>query len=166
MVINFIAPPGCGKSTAAHGLVYMLKKAGKRAEMAHEYAKDLVFDENFRTLARQEQVFAEQHARIQRLQGAEYIVTDSPIILSLLYADHYPDAFKDYVRLTEASYESMYYLVKREHDYETYGRVQNESQSDAMYSTLIDLLRYNNIPFKEVSSLTAAEDVFKELISL
>ena len=165
MIINFIGPPGCGKSTAAHGIMYNLKKQGVRAEMASEYAKDLVFDENYRTLARQEYVFAEQHARVQRLKDSEFIITDSPLVLSLLYGEHYPDSFKDYVRYVMSQYKSKYYLVKREHTYEEYGRHQKESESDIMYYNIKELLDKNNVPYEEILSTNSVDYVLNQLKS-
>lgn len=163
VVINFIGSPGSGKSTAAHGVVYFLKMMGKRCEMAQEYAKDLVFDENYRTLARQEYVFAEQHARLQRLNKSEFIVTDSPLILSLLYGEHYPDSFKEYVRYVTRLYDSKYYLVKRNHPYDEFGRHQTEDESDEMYQKIKDMLDRYDVEYTELKSTEAVDFVLNEL---
>ncbi len=46
LVINMFAGPGAGKSTLAAGTFFRLKCLGVNAEIAPEYAKDLVWEES------------------------------------------------------------------------------------------------------------------------
>lgn len=86
-IINFYAGPGAGKSTNAAGLFYVMKRAGIKAELVQEYAKDLVWDGSFDLLKNQLLVVSEQIHRQQRLLGkVEYVITDSPVPLAVLYA--------------------------------------------------------------------------------
>lgn len=56
-IINLIGGPGVGKSTLAAEIFAELKKKGKSAELALEYAKDQVWDENLRILKDQLYIF-------------------------------------------------------------------------------------------------------------
>ena len=45
-VINLLGAPGAGKSTAAAGLFYRMKKEFLSVELVTEYAKDLIYPES------------------------------------------------------------------------------------------------------------------------
>ena len=61
IVINLIGDPGSGKSTAAAGIFYKLKKMGVNCELSLEFAKDKVWEEAFRTMDDQIYIFAKQY---------------------------------------------------------------------------------------------------------
>ena len=91
-VINFLGSSGSGKSTSALGLTYELKKRGVKAELITEFAKDLVFSKcEHLLLQNQIFIFAEQHRRMEILKdsGLQYLITDSPLILSSYYGNKY-----------------------------------------------------------------------------
>ena len=48
--VNIFAGPGAGKSTLAAGLFWYMKQRGEKCELVREFAKELVWTENFRTL--------------------------------------------------------------------------------------------------------------------
>lgn len=82
--------PGAGKTTACLEIVSQLKMRGKSAEYVPEYAKELVWDERTQlldgSLMNQLTILCEQYKRIKRLfHKVDYIVTDSPLWLNLLY---------------------------------------------------------------------------------
>ncbi len=85
-VISLWAGPGAGKSTAAAGLFARMKRLRFHCELVTEYAKDLTYEKNYTALRYQMHVLGEQSYRIARLEGqTEYVITDSPIPLSLIY---------------------------------------------------------------------------------
>ena len=86
-VINLFGGPGVGKSTAAAGLFYEMKKRQLSVELVTEYAKDMVWEKRWNILDDQLYILAKQHRRIARLaeHGIEYVITDSPISLGLVY---------------------------------------------------------------------------------
>ena len=45
-IINLYGAPGSGKSTIASGLFFHMKMAGLNVELASEYIKSKVFEEN------------------------------------------------------------------------------------------------------------------------
>lgn len=89
-IVNAFAGPGAGKTTACLEIVSQLKMRGKSAEYVPEYAKELVWDERTQlldgSLMNQLTILCEQYKRIKRLfHKVDYIVTDSPLWLNLLY---------------------------------------------------------------------------------
>lgn len=79
-VINLFAGPGAGKSTTAAALFVLMKTEGYKVELVTEYAKELVYAEDWETLNWQPAVTKEQDARQRRLVGkVDWIITDSPL---------------------------------------------------------------------------------------
>ena len=86
IVVNLFGGPGCGKSTGAAYIFAKLKMAGVNAELVTEFAKDKTWERNSKALTCQPYVFGKQVYRIDRCADqVDVIVTDSPIVLSLLY---------------------------------------------------------------------------------
>jgi len=125
--INFFAGPGAGKSTTACGLFFQMKMRGHRCEYVPEYAKDLAYEGLLSTIP-QSEIFREQNRRMQRLVGkVEYIITDAPLVLGLLYA---PDGVcEEQTRIAFDSFDNYNVLVLRDKPYEAYGREQTEEQA-------------------------------------
>ena len=89
-VINFYGGPSSGKSTAAAGLFYKMKMLGYSVELTDEFAKECVWEGNVPMLKDQLWVLAHQHRKILRLKGqVDYVITDSPVLLSPIYRELY-----------------------------------------------------------------------------
>lgn len=90
-VINLYGGPGTGKSITATMLFAKMKLAGINCEYVSEFAKELAWQfssnsEDLKALLAQEYVFAQQHFRMRRCSGeVEYIITDSPLLISKVY---------------------------------------------------------------------------------
>jgi hypothetical protein len=88
--------PGVGKSTVATGLFSRLKQQKISCELVTEYAKEATWEGTQKLLENQIHVFSEQFRRQFRLLNkVSYVVTDSPLLLSSIYFDHYIDKLKD-----------------------------------------------------------------------
>lgn len=153
-VINFFGAPGAGKTTAALGLTYELKKRWVDAELIQEYAKDLVYADSSHLLSHQHAVFTEQERRLNRVVGkAALAVSESPLLLSAYYSpEHYPVSFKQSVFDFFLTYHNINIFIERSHAYSAIGRIQNEEESDAVARSMREFLRDNGIPFYTVTA--------------
>lgn len=157
-VINFFGGPGAGKSTAAAGLFYELKKRWFRAELVTEYAKELVWSGSSHLLSHQNFIFATQENRLARLDGqVDVAVSDSPLLLSAFYApDNYQISFKQSVFDFFAAYNNINIFVRRSHQYSEAGRLQNQEEADALSQTMEDFLLDNGIPYYAITANDAS----------
>lgn len=146
LLVNLYGGPGCGKSTGMAYLFSHLKMAGVNCEMVPEFAKELVWEERFKTLSDQIYVFGKQQKRIKMLEGkVDVVITDSPLLLSLHYGKDLSDSFKQLVLETYNQYDCMNFLLKRVKEYNPNGRIQTEDQAIEIDIELYDLLSNNNI---------------------
>ena len=158
-VINLFGSAGAGKSTTALGVAHNLKINGYKVEYVSEYAKQLVMSGCQNLLAYQEHVFTNQlfQMNILKDKSLDFIVTDSPLLLSSFYGTKYNTSTNNLNQLIFEHYnnfDNINYFIKRTHNYDTTGRIQNESESDEDYEQLIKFLKDNNIKHKNVNSHT------------
>jgi hypothetical protein len=139
IIVNFFAGPGAGKSTAAAETFALLKQAGVKVELVTEFAKDLTWDRSV-GLGWQPYVFGEQSWRVERLRGqADVVVTDSPVLLQLVYGEALPEAFYDLVRWQHFKDRSVNIRLIRTKPYAQYGRAQTEARElDWHIHTMLD----------------------------
>jgi hypothetical protein len=153
-VINIFGSAGVGKSTAASGLFYEMKKMGLNVELVTEYAKSIVWEKRYNVLDDQIYVFAKQQRSIRRLldHGIEYVITDSPIPLGLCYVKDgsLSEHFFHLVMEVFNQYDNYNYLLSRNVVYNPIGRMQTESESKEFDKKVIHLLRTYNIPYDEI----------------
>ena len=89
-VINFYGGAGVGKSTQAAGLFYHMKSQGYNVELINEYAKQMVWEGHSEVMRDQFFLAANQHRQMIRLDGkVDYCITDSPMLLNIVYRDMY-----------------------------------------------------------------------------
>ncbi len=152
LLINFFGGPGVGKSTTAASLFSYLKMADINCELVTEYAKDLTWDQSLAPLAFQPYVFGQQAWRIERLKGkVDVVVTDSPIILSSIYASNeMPQSFHDYVLWEHNRTNSVNFLLKRVKKYNPVGRNQTEEEARDLDDEITNKLSAMGIEFEEI----------------
>lgn len=134
IVVNAFGGPGAGKTTAAWHIAAELKKKGLVVEYVPEYAKELVWDENFKLLdgskESQSHIFYEQKKRVDRLIGkVDVVVTDSPILLNTMYLKEPDQDYENSVLKAFSKYENFNFVVMRGNSFEQEGRIQNLEQS-------------------------------------
>lgn len=153
-VINFFGGPGSGKSTAAAGLFFELKKRWVPAELVTEFAKELVWADSAHLLSKQNFIFANQEHRLNRLANkVEIAITDSPLLLSAFYApEDYPLSFKQSVFDFFDSYQNINIFIERSHRYSAVGRLQDQAGADALSSSMKQFLLDNGIPYYTVTA--------------
>lgn len=125
--------PGSGKSTMAARLFSDLKNKEVNVELVTEYAKDLTWSKSFDVLSNQLYVFAKQHQRMHRLgDKVDVIVTDSPLLNSLIYHKSPSEAFEDLVQEEADKYYNIDVFLERVKKYNPIGRNQTESEANLL----------------------------------
>ena len=144
LMVNFYAGPSSGKTTAALELTAALKKAGYNVEYVSEYAKELVLENRTVELNDQKHVTDEQYRRFDRIRdSADVIVTDSPILLGLVYGDGIiDDGYAKQIRSYYDSFDNFNMLMTRPKDatFQTEGRIHDEKQSIALDGAIKSML--------------------------
>ena len=138
-VVNLFGGPGIGKSYMAFEVCANLKKEGFEVELALEYAKDLVWQKRYETLRCQPYVFGKQLHKIETLLGqVDYIITDSPLLLSVIYGDlysgkiEYGDLFQASIVQISKQIPSLNFLLSRKFGFVQNGRNENLEESIAI----------------------------------
>lgn len=153
LIVNFFGAPGSGKSTSAAGVFYKLKIAGIESELVTEYAKDVVWEESFKTLNNQIFVFANQHHRIHRCLGkVDVIITDSPINLGIIYGKmygHLSPQLEELIKSEFLAQKNYNVVLRRKHKYNTKGRYQTEDEANIIDVKITEMLNEQNVEYYE-----------------
>lgn len=170
IVVNLFGGPGCGKSTGAAYVFARLKERGVKVELVTEFAKDLTWDRS-EGLADQAYVFGNQFHRLYRCAraGVRVVVTDSPLLLSLVYRrpDEGPfgDEFAAYVRACHRYFDSLNFLITRWKPYEQTGRAETEEEARARDRVITDLLETElPLEFARVDGLASGYETIVETV--
>lgn len=159
-IINIYGSPSAGKSTLAAGLFYRMKLAGKKVELATEWIKEKVYEETPYPFVDELYTFAKQNKKLNQLVGkVDYAICDSPLFLPVVYATKEPPIFKQMAYEYYKKYENMNFLLHRTHEFKEEGRVHNEEQSIIVDGKLKELLDSLAIPYQELNSATALNDL-------
>lgn len=163
LIINIFGSPGAGKSTNSAELFAMMKRNNFRCELVTEYAKDVVYRGDHETLkSSQSLIFGKQHHRIERAsRHVDYVITDSPLILSAVYSVKEPESFRRSCIDIFKSYNNRNFFIPLSVDnYKTYGRMQTAQESLELEGKIKNLLRAEAIEFEEIRN---ANDVIRSL---
>ena len=141
IVVNLYGGPGAGKSTGSAYVFSRLKEAGVTAELVTEFAKDLTWDHS-RAIRDQMFVFGTQYHRLARLEldGVQVAVTDSPLLLSVVYAKNDTrmkhrlsandrQVVAESMKRLNASFDNRDFVIQRVKPYVGAGR--NETEAEA-----------------------------------
>lgn len=165
IVVNLFAGPGSGKSTTCAGVFAKLKLAGINCEMALEYAKDKVWEESNKVLDDQIYVFGKQLHRIFRLKDkVDVVITDSPILLSIIYDKTGNKYFSDLVLNQFNNFDNRNYFIERTTVYNPKGRLQTEDEAKEIDKVLLDLLKDCNIEYDSVGKNEAVDYIFNKIM--
>ena len=166
LVINLLGGPGSGKSTLAADLFSEMKKHDYQVEMVREWVKLWAWEGKKMNFADQVIVFGNQVHEETSLYGkVDYIITDSPLILSSFYeginykSHHLLAAAENIMKVSQVKYWNL--LVKRNFPYETAGRFQTEAEAKILEKKMVQFLRCCKLPYETVKSV---EDIMLELM--
>lgn len=164
-LINIYGGPGAGKSTTAAGVFYELKKLGYSCGLVTEMATELVYDEAFNVMNDQIYLFGEQWHRTNRMLGkVDYIVTDSPFLLNIIYDRSNDEPLHELVLSKIAAIPSYNYFVKRGEDFSEGGRVHNLEQSKEKDKEIISLCEQNYINLTFVEQNNSVMHICSDII--
>lgn len=166
MVINLYGAPGTGKSTVANGLISAMKWREMECEIVIEYAKELVWSESFQTLGNQIHVFGEQYNRVYRLLGkVDYIVSDSPILLSSFYNSKYlkSEELDNLILSEHKKMDTLDIFLNRTKRYNTNGRNEDEETADKYALEMKEFLKDMGVSYIEMD---ADEDTHNKIIDI
>ena len=175
-IINLFGGPGIGKSSIASGLTYKLKKKHITCDNPYEFPKLLAWDENHSTIRDQLYVLANQHRGIVKSYGkVDYIILDSPILLSLTYRNYYKSneypatlygkTFDNLVLETFNQYENINILLERgEGNHNEKERYQSLDESKELDKAIELSMIKNNIHYYVVKvGKNTVKDILKIL---
>lgn len=168
VIVNLYGGPGCGKSTTAAYVFAKLKMQGVNAELVTEFAKDKTWEGNTKALLCQPYVFGKQVYRIDRcIDDVEVIVTDSPLLLAILYNKDVAiePHFTNMVFSKYTEYNNLNFALLRKKAYNPKGRNQTEDEAKQLDCAAFDLLDKHNIKYKfTTGDITGAEAIVKEVL--
>lgn len=151
-IVNLFAGPGAGKSTLAAGIYAELKARHINCELVTEFAKELVWKEDFKQFENQFYLFGEQHNRLHKLFGkVDIIVTDYPLPLLMLY--HNSPFTTEFFALLIKIFRSMKnhnYFIKRKYDYSQIGRMHSFDEAQHLDTQTLRLLYDWDIPYERI----------------
>jgi len=165
-IINIFGESGAGKSTVASGLFYAMKINFYEVELTQEYAKILTWSKRYIDLSDQLKITAKQHHYLHMLKNkVDYVITDSPLILGLIYKpNNYFKSFDNLVLDLYNSYDNINILLKRKFKYNINGRNESEIESINKRNQLVDILNNNKINYIEFdSNKKSANNIFNYL---
>lgn len=143
LIVNIFGAPGAGKSTYAARLYSELKMAGVETELVREVAKQYVYDG---TLGHkpQMQILDEAVEQIESLHSnVEVVVSDSPILLSVVYAKDGVGDITERAKRYHYSRPSLNFFMNLggEDDYNTRGRVHSYVEALKIENKIIGTVR-------------------------
>lgn len=155
IVINFFAGAGAGKPTISAEIFAKLKKLGYKTELVGEYAKEQILQQNLEALKDQLWLFANQAHRLRALEksGVEIAVSDSPLLLNLIYGNE----GKTFEKMVWEEYYKCsnfeYMLTRIDGFWQSDGRVGDESVARTVDMQIRNLI--DNIEYKEITPFDA-----------
>lgn len=156
-VINLWGGPSIGKSILASKLYVELACHPETgcAELVNEFAKLLAWNEDEK-IKDQPHVTKGQIYNLSPIGKCEYVVTDSPVYLGLIYAQphHYDEVSKliENFKVDKPHHEINILLTRDRGQFQNEGRVHNYEESVIIDGKIRKTLEDLKIPYIEVSN--------------
>jgi len=149
LLVNFMGSPGCGKSTTAAGAFFELKCQGWNVELITEYTKELIIKGDADTLADELLVFAEKYRRVAMMKDVDIVITDSPLLNSVIYGGaQFGDAAVSFYKEVAASFDNLYFFLNRKGEYVPFGRMSDEADAQEHGQALFEMMFDEGIGLK------------------
>jgi nicotinamide riboside kinase len=160
-IINIIGAAGIGKSTLSSLLFGEMKQRGYNVELVREFVKKWAWDG--RKIGEYDQIylFGKQAFSEFSLYGkVDWIVTDSPVILSAFYDSYYTkdcvihdSVFKFLDKAQRNGIKHHNFLLKRFKKYDPRGRYESEEQIKDVDNSLVSFLDANNVKYTPIEAI-------------
>jgi hypothetical protein len=142
--INLFAAPSSGKTTVGYKLAGHLKEICINAELATEFAKDVVHERTTEIFTDQLYVMAVQNHRVHILgNDVEYIITDSPILQSLAYIDPEDNALRNLILDRHHKQTNINIFIDPVSEYNPVGRTQTAEEAAELHKEILHIV-WNN----------------------
>lgn len=164
--------PSVGKSRTAAWLYSELKELKYSVELVGEYVKPRAYQNVKLHKYDQIYIFGKQlHYEYRYLcNGVDTIITDSPTILSAVYAKKYIQESSIWKYITDANHEyalefpSLNILLRRDNkDFDPNGRFQTFEESCVIDKDIMEYMEENEIPYIVIGNRNK-EQVLKEVV--
>ena len=172
-VINIIGGPGCDKSLITSAIIVFLKLREKTIEVIPDFAKSLVWQQNFEVLKNQYFIAQRQFEMLSLLDGqVQFLITECSLPQVLYYNENYLDNICDIEKTRKQILEwynqcnNINVFVERgDRKYTRTGRFQDEEQARAIDRGMLELLNREELPYTVLpSDVTAVNEFAATLI--
>ena len=165
VVVNLFGGPGSGKSTTCAGVFSKLKLAGVNCEMALEYVKDKIWENSLNVLDDQIYVFGKQFHRLNCLKDkADVIITDSPILLSIIYNKEMSNYLDDLIVEQFRKFNNLNYYLVRDESFNQTGRIHNLEESVEKDNQIKIMLNKYNISYTTVYKNNSVDTIIDDVM--
>lgn len=153
-------------STTSAGVFSLLKLQGLNCELVTEFAKSLVWKESLYELNNQMYVTGNQYHNMYILNNkVDVIITDSPLILGLVY-NTVSDTFIKLTLELFNSFNNLNYFINCTKEYNNVGRIQSKEEAkkvDKKLKTFIvdNVIGYQNVDGNYKGINTIVSDILK-----
>jgi hypothetical protein len=167
-VINIIGGPGCDKSLVTSAIIVYLKLREMTIEVIPDFAKSLVWQQNFEVLKNQYFIAQRQYEMLTLLDGqVKFLVTECSLPQVLYYNENYLDNICDIEKTRKQILEwynqcnNINIFVERgDRKYIRTGRFQDEEQARAIDRGMLELMNREKLPFTVLASDVMAINAF------
>ena len=165
VVVNLFGGPGSGKSTTCAGVFSKLKLAGLNCEMSLEYVKDKIWENSLNVLDDQIYVFGKQFHRLNCLKDkADVIITDSPILLSIIYNKEMSNYLDDLIVEQFRKFNNLNYYLVRDESFNQTGRIHNLEESVEKDNQIKIMLNEYNISYTTVYKNNSVDTIIDDVM--
>ena len=167
-VINVIGGPGCDKSLITSAIIVFLKLREKTIEVIPDFAKSLVWQQNFEVLKNQYFIAQRQFEMLSLLDGqVQLLITECSLPQVLFYNENYLDNICDIEKTRKQILEwynqcnNINIFVERgDRKYIRTGRFQDEEQARTIDRGMRELLDREALPYTVLPSDVTAVNAF------
>ncbi len=167
-VINIIGGPGCDKSLFSAAIVLYLNLHGKSVETIPDFAKSLVWQQNFEVLKNQYFIAQRQYEMLNLLDGqVQFLMTECSLPQVMYYNENYADNICDIAKTRAqilewyGQHNNVNILVERgDKKYIHTGRFQEEDEARNIDRGLRTLLEREGMAYTLLSPNVDAINAF------